>query len=183
LFGSWGYLVDTIKGKIKPNKVSWLLWSIAPMIAFLAMVKQGVGITSLATFVVGFVPLIIFIASFVNKDAKWEIGNLDIICGTLSLLGLLLWIITKVGNVAIIFSIVADGLAALPTIVKSYHFPETENSSLFFFGVINSVIAILALTTWNFESFGFPLYLIFINLFIAVLIQFKLGLRLSKKKN
>jgi len=181
VIGAWSYLVDTIKGKIKPNKVSWLLWSIAPLIAFAAMVKQGVGITALATFIVGFAPLVIFIASFLNKDAKWEISKLDIVCGTLSIIGLLLWMITKVGNVAIFFSILADGLAAIPTIVKSYKFPETENSMVFSFGVLNSVIALLALSEWNFQSYGFPLYLLFLDFAIATLIQYKWGLKLQKK--
>jgi hypothetical protein len=182
LLGSWSYFLDTLKGKIKPNKVSWLLWSIAPLIAFAAMIKQGVGITALATFVVGFVPLIIFITSFVNKEAKWEIGKLDIVCGFLSVVGLILWLITKVGNIAIFFSIVADGLAAIPTIVKSYRFPETENSTVYFFGVVNAVVALMALSKWNFQSYGFPIYLFFVDLIIASLIKFKWGLSLSKTK-
>ena len=62
--GGLSYLIDTVRGKIKPNKVSWFLWSLAPLIAFAAEVKQGVGIQSLTTFIVGFVPLIIFIASW-----------------------------------------------------------------------------------------------------------------------
>lgn len=79
--GSWSYLVDTIKGRVKPNKVSWLLWGIAPLIAFVAMIKQGVGITAFSTFIVGFIPLVIFIASFFNKKAEWNISKLDIFCG------------------------------------------------------------------------------------------------------
>lgn len=182
VLGGWSYFLDTIKGKVKPNKVSWLLWSIAPLIAFAAMIKQGVGITALATFVVGFVPLVIFIASFFNKEAKWEIGKLDIVCGLLSVVGLILWLITKVGNIAIFFSIVADGLAAVPTIVKSYRYPETENSTVFFFGVLNSLIALLALSEWNFQSYGFPIYLFFVNFTIAGLIKFKWGLAIKKIK-
>ncbi len=68
--GGLSYLIDTVRGKIKPNKVSWFMWSLAPLIAFAAEVKQGVGIQSLTTFIVGFVPLIIFIASFVNKRSN-----------------------------------------------------------------------------------------------------------------
>ena len=182
VLGSWSYFLDTIKGRVKPNKVSWLLWSIAPLIAFAAMMKQGVGITALATFVVGFVPLVIFTASFVNKKAKWKIGKLDVTCGLLSVVGLILWLVTEVGNIAIFFSIVADGLAAVPTIVKSYRYPETENSTVFFFGVVNSVIALLALSEWNFQSYGFPLYLLFVNFILVGFIKFKWGLAIRKTK-
>src|SRR3990167_7836693 len=84
-FGGLTYLSDTLKGKVKPNRVSWGIWAVAPLIAFLAQVKQGVGIQSLMTFMVGFMPLVIFISSFFNKKSYWQIGRLDIFCGLLSL--------------------------------------------------------------------------------------------------
>lgn len=173
--GGFNYLVDTLKGKIQPNKVSWLLWSIAPLVAFTAEISQGVGIQSLTTFIVGFVPLIIFIASFKNKKAEWKLGRLDIICGVLAFLGIVLWYMTKVGNIAILFSIIADGLAAVPTIVKSYSYPETENDNVYLFGVVNAGIGLLAIQIWNFEHWGFPTYLLFLNFILVMLIRFKLG--------
>src|SRR3989344_7524638 len=81
LIGSIGgilYLLDTLKGKVKANKVTFLLWSAAPLIAFAAEIGQGVGIQSLMTFSVGFIPLSIFVASFFNKKAEWKITSFDL---------------------------------------------------------------------------------------------------------
>lgn len=78
--GSLSYLIDTLKGKVKPNRVTFFLWALAPLIAFAAEIKQGVGIQSLMTFMVGFSPLLIFLASFVNKKAEWKLGSFDFIC-------------------------------------------------------------------------------------------------------
>lgn len=180
--GGLSYLSDTIKGNIQPNKVSWLLWAIAPLIAFAAEISQGVGIQSLTTFIVGFVPLVIFIASFLNKKAMWKIARLDIICGSLSFLGIILWYVTKVGNVAILFSIVADGLAAVPTIVKSYFHPESENVNVYLYGIINAGIGLLVIRTWNFEHFGFPAYLFILTAILTLLIKFKLGKLINMKE-
>jgi hypothetical protein len=182
LIGGSSYLIDTAKGKIKPNKVTWFLWAFAPLIAFVAELKQGVGILSLMTFIVGFMPLLIFIASFFNKKSYWKIGSLDIICGVLSLLGVIIWSFTKVGNIAILFSILADLLAAVPTIVKSYTNPETENDLLYLFAMFNSGIAILTIHSWNFENYGFPIYIFLIDLLLFVLIRFKLGKALSSNR-
>ncbi|MCR4329257.1 MAG: hypothetical protein NUV65_01790 [Candidatus Roizmanbacteria bacterium] len=173
--GGVGYFLDTIKGKIQPNKVSWLLWAIAPLVAFAAEVSQGVGIHSLTTFIVGFIPLIIFFASFVNKKATWQLSKFDIICGTLSIAGLAMWAITRVGNIAILFAILADGLAAVPTIVKSFKEPSSESSLIYGLGVINAGIALLATSNWNFEHYAFPLYLFIVGTVLYFLIQFKLG--------
>lgn len=177
--GGFSYLIDTIKGKIQPNKVSWLLWSIAPLVAFAAEISQGVGIQAFTTFIVGFVPLVIFIASFTNRKAEWKLGKLDIICGILSLSGVILWGVTKVGNIAILFSIIADGLAAVPTIVKSYSHPESENDLVYLFGVINAGIGLLVIKAWNFEHYGFPVYLFVVCSILVLLIRFKLVKKLS----
>ena len=75
LIGGASYLFATIKGIAKPNKVTWFLWALAPLIAFWAQIQQGVGLQSLMTFVVGFNPLLIFLASFVNKKAFWKIAE------------------------------------------------------------------------------------------------------------
>lgn len=178
LIGSVSYLTDTLKGKAKPNKVSWSLWAIAPMIAFAAQVKQGVGLASLMTFAVGFGPVIIFLASLINKKAAWKITNFDLICGALSLLGLILWAFTRVGNLAILFSILSDGLAGVPTIVKSYKAPETENYHAYFFAWISSIITLLTIKSWDFAHYSFAIYIFLFNLITFPLIKFKLGKKL-----
>lgn len=120
-------------------------------------------------------PRLIFIASFVNKNAAWKISKFDLLCGSLSLVGLVLWIITKIGNLAIVFSILGDIFAAIPTVTKSFYHPETESSGAYLASTIAALIAILTITTWNFATYGFPLYALIINLLIYLLVQLKLG--------
>lgn len=175
--GAFAYLWDTIKGRVKPNRVSFLLWSIAPMIAFAAQIKQGVGLEALMTFSTGFLPLLTFIASFTNKKAEWKITRFDLACGFLSLIGLMLWLITKVGNVAIFFSILADGLAALPTLVKAYQHPETEIAWPWLATCIGVTLTLLTLKEWTFTNSSFIIYIFIVDLIIFTFVQFKLGER------
>lgn len=177
--GGLVYLIKTIKGEVQPNKVTWLLWSLAPLIAFAAQIKQGVGLQVWLTFISGFEPLLIFLASFINKKSYWKISKLDVAFGTLSILGLILWQITGVGNIAILFSIIADAMAALPTIVKSYKFPETENVFAYFTAALGALITLLTIDKWNFETFAFSLYIFTVCFVLTLLIQFKLGKRIS----
>ncbi len=175
--GAIAYLIDVIKGKIRPNRVSFLLWSIAPFIAFAAQIKQGVGLESLMTFSTGFLPIVTFGASFVNKKAEWKVTRFDLICGFLSMVGLILWLITKVGNIAIFFSIVADGLAAVPTIVKSYKYPETELAWPWLATVFGVVLTLLTLKELTFANSGFIVYILLVNTLIFGLVLFKVGER------
>jgi hypothetical protein len=176
--GSIAYLVDTVKGKVKPNRVSFLLWSIAPFIAFAAQIKQGVGLEALMTFSTGFLPLTIFIASFVNKDAEWKLTKFDLVCGILSIVGLVLWLITKVGNVAIFFSIVADALAAVPTIVKAYKYPDTELAWPWIATSVGVTLTLLTIPNWTFANSGFIIYIFLADTLIWSLVQFRIGEKL-----
>lgn len=179
--GSLSYLIDTIKGKVKPNKVSFFIWALAPLIAFFAQIKEGVGIQALMTFMVGFLPLTIFITSFFNKMAEWKIRRFDLVCGSLSLVGLFLWFITKDGNVAILFSILADGLAAVPTVVKSFYYPETESGHPYLASAISAVLTLLTIETWSFTNSSFPIYIFVVCMIIFILVQYRLGIHISKR--
>jgi len=178
--GALAYLIETVKGKVRPNRVSFLLWSVIPMIAFFAQIRQGIGMEALMTFSTGFLPFTVFIASFFNKQAEWKLTMFDLICGILSLLGLILWMITKVGNIAIFFSIVADALAAIPTIRKAYKYPETEIAWPWIATVTGVVLTLLTLSTLTFANSGFILYIFAVNLLIYILVQFKPGVRFQK---
>lgn len=180
--GGLSYLIDTVKGKIQPNKVTWFMWMLAPMIAFTAEIKQGVGIASLATFIAGFTPLLVFTGSFINKKSEWKLNRFDLICGLLSILGLILWIITKVGNIAILFAILSDGLAALPTAIKSYYYPKSESDTAYWGQSINGGIALLIIPKWDFQHYSFPLYLLLMGIVVIILIRFNVRKILSRKK-
>ncbi len=182
--GSVAYLIDTIKGKVKPNRVSFLLWSIAPLIAFAAQIKQGVGLEALMTFSTGFLPIMTLAGSFLNKKAEWKLTKFDLFCGSLSLVGLVLWQITKVGNVAIFFSILADGFAAVPTIVKAYKYPDTELAWPWIATCVGVLLTILTLKELSFANSGFIIYIFIADFIIFSLVQFRIGdiFRLNKEK-
>jgi len=175
--GAIAYLIDTVKGNIKPNRVSFLLWSIAPLIAFAAQINQGVGLESLMTFSTGFLPMLTFVGSFLNRKAVWKLARLDFVCGFLSVVGLVLWLVTEVGNIAILFSVLADGLAAVPTVVKSYKAPETELAWPWIATSFGVLLTLLTIPTLTFANSGFIIYIFVVNTLIFGLVRFKIGKR------
>ncbi len=180
-YGGLSYLIDTLKGKTKPNRVSWFLWALAPAIAFAAEIDKGVGLTSLMTFMAGFNPLLIVIASFVNKKAYWKLSKMDYFYGAISIFAIIIWKLTGEGNLAIFFAILADAFASIPTIIKSYRQPETENSTIFLFAMINSGITLLTIKVWSFAHWSFPAYIFILCALIYALVKFKLGVLINSK--
>jgi hypothetical protein len=115
VLGTAAYLRDTLRGTTKPNRVTWLLWAFAPLLAAVVEFDEGVGLRALPTFMVGFMPLLVFAASFVNADSVWRIRRFDYACGAISVLGTVVWLVTRNGVLAISAAIAADFMAGLPT--------------------------------------------------------------------
>lgn len=162
------YIKDTLQGKTKPNKVTWLIWGIAPLIGAVAAYSDGVRLAALPVLATGLGPLAVFAASFINKNAYWKLEKLDYICGAIAILALVLWQITDEPIVAIIFALLGDTLATLPTVMKSWRFPETESGAAYITAVFGVGTSFLVLQSWNFSEWAFPAYLVFVNGLIAI---------------
>ena len=179
LWGSGTYAWNTLKGRTKPNRVTWFLWAVAPLIAFAAQWSDGVRWQSLMTFMVGFGPLIIFIASFMNRKAYWQVSRLDYVCGVISIVALAFWLATGKGVLAVVLSIIADVVAGIPTLLKAWKEPETEHPSVFRNGALSALITLLAVRDWTFVQYGFAFYILLICVALYSMIAFKIGPKLS----
>lgn len=163
IYGGGTYLKNTITGRAKPNKVSWLMWSIAPLIATFAALSKGVTWAVLPVFMSGFVPLCILIASFFSRKAYWKLTSFDYFCGFFSALALVLWLITKEANIAIIFAIAGDGFASVPTLKKAWTNPETESVMPFVTGMASALTTFAAIKDWVFPQYAFATYLVVVD--------------------
>ena len=172
VIGSAGYALDTLRGRTEPNRVSWSLWAIAPLIAFAAELSEGVGIKALMTFSVGLGPALVVIASFVDERAYAKVTRLDVACAVLSVAALAMWAITGKGDVAIAFAILSDLFAAIPTLEKARRAPQSESPKAFVGGVLGAAITLLTIPRgqWVFANFAFPLYILLIDATLTGLI-------------
>lgn len=162
------YLRDTLFRGTKPNRVSWLVWSVAPLTSFGASWEAGVRWAALPTFIAGFGALLVFVASFANRNAYWKLGPLDYACGACAFLALALWAVTSDPSLAIGLSIGTSALGTVPTIVKEWRSPQTETIFAYLGGLVSGLSAFTAVTTWNFPSVAFPSYMVAISVTLIV---------------
>lgn len=180
--GTVAYLRDTLRGVTQPNRVTWLLWAAAPLLAFAVELHEGVGLRALMTFTVGFGPLLVFLVSFRSRGAVWQIGWLEYLCGFLSIVGLAVWIVTRHGTVALVASITADALAALPTLRKSLWHPETETASAYVCAGLNAALTLLTVKQVTTGVVAFPAYILLVATIESVLILGRVGPRLQASR-
>jgi hypothetical protein len=170
--GNAVYARNTVRGRTQPNRVTWSMWTVAPLIAFAAEVTQHVGLDSILTLAVGLGPLLVVIASFLDPKAYARITPVDALCGALSVAALAAWAATGTGDVAILFSILSDFFGAVPTLRKAYRDPRTESATAFIASGVGAAITLLTIKPhhWAFASFGFPAYIVVAATAIAALV-------------
>jgi hypothetical protein len=163
LVGALAYIRSMFRGATAPNRVTWFMWSVAPFVATAASISNGVGLAVIPVFMSGFSPFLIFTASFFTKKASWKLGSFDYVCGVLSGLAIVLWYLTSNPEVAIVFAIISDAVAAVPTLLKSLCSPRTESVWPYLIGTFAPLSSFFAAAAWSFSEVAFPAYLVAIN--------------------
>ena len=162
------YIRDIVKGKTKPERATWFIWSVVMMIAFFAQVASGGTFSTLLTVGDTIVVIVIFILSIKHGMAGWMMRDKMALVG--AGISLILWYFTKNPAIALFIVIFIDFLGGLLTIVKSYENPESETMLTWFFSSIAGFLGILAVGEMNFILLAFPIYICLINLAIGLII-------------
>lgn len=167
------YLRSMIFGQTRPNLVSWFIWMLAPFIGVFFQLKAGAGLSVIPIFMAGFGPLIVVFVSLVIKNGYWKINLFDIICGICALISLVIYIITHNAAVSILFAILADALAFIPTFKKSWNFPETESAYAYACTIVSNTLGLLIIKEWFFTIYSFGIYLITFNIIMLLILNRK----------
>ena len=162
------YIRSILKGNTKPQRMTWLIWSILTLIAFFSQLAKG---ASWSLFVTGG-DMIAILITFIFS-VKYGVGGfrkLDI----LSLFGagvsLLLWYLTNEPAVALFLIILIDIIGANLTIIKSWKNPETENWICWAMCGVGGLFGILSVGSLNFVLLSYPIYICLMNSILAIIV-------------
>ncbi|MEX2028886.1 MAG: hypothetical protein WD963_00175 [Candidatus Paceibacterota bacterium] len=173
IIGYYVYFRDMIFGQTRPNLVTWFIWMLAPFIGVFFQLKAGAGLSVLPVFLAGLGPLVVLVVSICKKNGYWKITTFDIACGIFALISLLLYIVTHNLAISILFAILADALAFLPTFKKSWSNPESESGLLYISTTMVNILGVLIIKDWIFTIYSFGLYLIVFNIIEVTIIYRK----------
>lgn len=167
------YILDILKGKTRPNKASWVIWSVTTTILFFSYFFVGARATIFlpAAYVLNCF-IILFLSFKYGSSSPWS--RLDIISISVAGFSLIIWFLTKNPLLALLMNLTMDAVAYLPTIKKSYTNPISENTlawALFFLG---ACFNLLAINDFSFQIVIHPLVMFLMNsAVLAVLLHKK----------
>lgn len=160
----------TISGAIKPSRVSLILWSLPPLISFIIAFTNGAFLSALPLLLAALGPLFILLVTYLSHQTHWKAYPMDYVSGLFSFITIIIWVLTADAVLAVIFAIIADLFASLPTFIKSWNHPETESVWIYILSAIGNGIGLLTLHRWNMTTAGFSVYLIILSIAISFII-------------
>ena len=168
---------------VRPHRVTWGLWTVEGLLAFVSETQQHVGVAALTTLMLGLMPAIVLLTTFIAKNGTWEATKFDYVCGGLSVLGLIYWLASNQPLIGLLSFVVADQLAALPTVRKAWLDPESEQSQPFVMGSLYTGITLLTLQEFTTAGASFPGAICVLDAIIAFLVITKVGPKIRRAKS
>lgn len=183
------YIVSILKGETKPNRASWLVWTVAGAMLAASYRESGAGdaIWVPVSYVAG--PLATFIVSLRYNDGEGWSG-LNKICILVSAGSSVLWLVlfsffgknTGVPLAVMYINIFIDGMGALPTLRKSFHEPESEDRLTWALFITGNTLNLFAVEHWSLATGSYPLYMFVASGAISALVIRPLFISKSESK-
>lgn len=176
------YFRDILKRKTHPHIYSWGLWGLLTILIFALQISDNAGPGAYVTLFAGLMCLTVIILSL--KFGKRDITISDTVVAILSLIAIGLWLIADQPILSIILVTIADMLAFLPTVRKSWNKPHSETLSLFVTNTLRFTLVLFALDNYSILTSLWVVAWITANfLFSIMLIVRRKKLGKAKKKN
>ena len=156
------YILDTIARRTKPQRASWLIWSVLGSIAFFSQLFEGAssslwfaGVQVSGTISVFLLSIWLGVGGFLNRS-----DCLVLFCAAL---GLVLWYFTDTAVYALGITISISLIGGAVTVVKAFRNPESETMTTWFASMVASMCAIASVGKLDWVILAYPLYLLVLN--------------------
>jgi len=170
------YIRDIFLLKTKPERASWLIWTVLGFIAFFSQLAKGAtdslwltGGQTLAVFIILMLSIKYGVGGLTKRDTRALVA---------AGIGLIIWYITQEAAWALLIVIAIDSVGTLLTAIKSYEDPESETFSTWIISGTSGIFGALAVGAFHPILLAYPIYIIIANYMIVVMIL--LGRRRTK---
>lgn len=150
VFSLGPYLWATLKGTNKPHMLTWVIWAVLTIAAFLIQFTEGAGSGAWSGGVSAIFCCLIMVAAL--KYGEKHITRADWAVFALAMLVFPVWLLTKNAAMAAVWVTVIDGLGYIPTYRKSWGKPYEEMASTHGLSTIKHLFVLLAVETVTFST-------------------------------
>lgn len=168
LIGQGIGIYSIFKGVYKPQRMTRFLYFLMSIIFIGTLIAQkswdALGF-ALAQNLGGF---FIFLLSFKYGMGGFNKSDIIVLVGTF--ISGTIWLVTKNPTYALLFGIITDLIAFIPTFLKTWVLPYTEDWKFYASDVLASSFSGLSLTRFTIGDLAYPVYIFILNLSVTLLI-------------
>lgn len=164
------YLISILKGKTKPSRGSYIIWSSVEVVWVSSYIASGATTTKYLGLAVAFSTIFFLLFSF--KYGMGGFGLIDILSFIIAGLAIYFWVHTKRPEITVLMSTIAGTIGFFPLFKKIYYYPETENILSWLMYATAMLLNACALTTLDFIIALRPLINVPISLLIVAMLIF-----------
>jgi hypothetical protein len=165
------YLWSVNRGITKPHAFSWILWAFQTALACAALLVKGAGAGAWSTGIsAAFCGAIAIMGLYKGHRS---VSRLDWIMFGIALAALPLWYVTDDPLWSVLLVMLIDGFAFVMTFRKAWVLPHEEMAISYLLYAISLLISLFALTQYNFITFAYPVFILFANAGLALLIWYR----------
>ncbi len=164
------YIRDTLLGNTRPERASWLIWTVLSSISFFSQIYEGAGLSLWFAGAQVSVTAIIFLLS-IRLGHGLYITEINKKLYAITFVGLLTSFIYDSAVYALAVSILISLAGGAKTVVKAFHHPATETISTWLMALLASVFGLISVGKPDPVLLAYPMYLIVIygSVIIAIL--------------
>jgi hypothetical protein len=162
------YLRDILRGSTRPNLVSWITWTLLTGIATAAEISAHEYVA--AIFTASAVVETLLVVLFGLRHGYVKYTRFDVVCQVAAVVGIILWQIFNSPVLGVIAAVTIDFIGALPTFRHSWLKPHEETWQTFALSGLGGAFALVALTTHNWISLPYAVYIVVVNIVISAVI-------------
>ncbi len=154
-------ITAVVRGNFKPQRMTRLLIFLISLLFVGTLFEQGDknGIfLALAQLIGSFIILTLSIKKGMGGTEKF-----DFLVFFLVALSLIIWKTTKNPGLGLTLSILTDFLAFLPSLIKTWKYPQTEDWKFYLSDTVASLFSILSIKSYSIANLSFPIYIFLIN--------------------
>ncbi len=178
------YIISIFRGTVKPNRISWFIWSIIGFAFWLITPPTADEVTKMLTVIFMINPTIVFILTlFKGENIKPDrLEKFSLIIG---LSAISVWYVFKdsSGILPISIAILADFCALIPTLRFVFSAPDEETPLAWIFFFLGSLIAVIAIESHSLESLLLPVYMTIGSSFVVFpLVHYRIKMKVPIKE-
>lgn len=155
------YIRDILRGIVKPQRVTWGIWTILVGVTAVNQILNDGGWSSL--FIVSTAILVAITFALSIKYGVGGASRIDRLCLLLAGALLVYWMVSQDTRYSTLVAVGIDAIGAIPTLIKTYRHPETETYIQWTLAGIAGVFAMAAVTRLDWVLLVYPAYVAIMN--------------------